>query len=132
MPGEANKFDEVDKMWRKLMSNINENKLIRIFTENRSFLDDLNLCFEYIEKVNRGLNGYIEGKQVLFPRFFFLSKDDLLDILKQTKDPTRVQPHLKKCFEGIQTLKFDDNKKIHGMGSSKKEFVKFLKPIVAG
>jgi dynein heavy chain len=82
MPGEANKFDEVDKMWRKLMQNINENKIVRVFTENRSFLDDLNLCFEYIEKVNRGLNGYIEGKQVLFPRFFFLSKDDLLDILK--------------------------------------------------
>ena len=62
MPGEANKFDEVDKMWRKLMSNINENKMVRVFTENRSFLDDLQMAFDYIEKVNRGLNGYIESK----------------------------------------------------------------------
>lgn len=43
-----------------------------------------------------------------------------------------MQPHLKKCFEGIQKLRFDDNKKIHGMESSKKEFVEFLKPVVAG
>jgi len=82
MPMAANKFDEIDKMWRKLMNNINENTDVRVFTENRSFLDDLNLCFDYIEDVNKALNGYIDGKRVLFPRFFFLSKDDLLEILK--------------------------------------------------
>jgi dynein heavy chain len=82
MPMASNKFDEVDKMWRKLMNQINENTEIRAFTENRSFLEDLNLCFDYIEDVNKALNGYIDGKRVLFPRFFFLSKDDLLEILK--------------------------------------------------
>ena len=97
----TSKFKEVDINWRSMMGKLNSNKLILEFTKNRKYLDILKESHTHLEYVQKELNSYLDGKRASFPRFYFLSSDELLEILSETKDPLKVQPHLKKCFEGI-------------------------------
>ena len=49
--------------------------------------------------------------------------------MSQTKEPTAVQPHLKKVFENIHSIEFDAQKKILAMYSAEKEKVQFVKNV---
>jgi dynein heavy chain len=134
MPVEGRNFKEVDRAWKNLMIKINEDPAALTVFGIEDLGDILKGAHAKLEQVQKGLNDYLESKRQLFPRFFFLSNDELLEILSETKEPLKVQPHLKKCFEGIDALEFDEEKKIHGMYSSEKEHVPFkniIDPIAA-
>lgn len=134
MPNEAKKFSAVDKVWREIMRATTENPLVLRATEYPNMLQELHDCNALLEEIQKGLNDYLEKKRLFFPRFFFLSNDELLEILSETKDPQRVQPHMKKCFEGIHRLYFTPELTITAMISAEKEQVQFvgvIKPLDA-
>ncbi|KAL4226017.1 Dynein heavy chain 3 [Mactra antiquata] len=130
IPVEGQMFVEVDQHWRTIMSNAVKNTEALAVVSQENMLEKLKHSESMLDDIQQGLNNYLEKKRLFFPRFFFLSNDELLEILSETKDPLRVQPHLKKCFEGISQLSFDADKVINGMESAEQEVVPFSTNII--
>ncbi|XP_030213444.1 dynein heavy chain 1, axonemal [Gadus morhua] len=129
LPVEAKRYQSMERMWRKIMKSAFENRQVIEVCPNARLLDSLRECNKLLEQVQKGLSEYLETKRGAFPRFYFLSDDELLEILSQTKDPTAVQPHLRKCFENIARLKFQADLQITHMYSGEGEEVELLQPV---
>ena len=58
-------------------------------------LADLQMLAQGLERCQKSLNDYLDSKRNAFPRFFFVSDDELLSILGSS-DPVCVQEHMIK------------------------------------
>lgn len=96
---------------------------------DESLLESLQECSSLLEVVQKGLSNYLEIKRKIFPRFYFLSDDELLEILSHAKIVQTVQPHLRKCFENIYRVRFEEDLQITRMYSAEGEEVIFDPPM---
>eukprot|EP00069_Balaena_mysticetus_P013367 bmy_01484T0 len=130
--------------WEKTLSLIGEvteimgetlkDPVIKRCCEAPNRLRDLQSISEGLEKCQKSLNDYLDSKRNAFPRFFFISDDELLSILGNS-DPLCVQEHMIKMYDNIALLRFNDGdsgeKLVSAMISAEGEVMEFRKIIRA-
>jgi AAA domain (dynein-related subfamily)./Dynein heavy chain, N-terminal region 2./Dynein heavy chain, N-terminal region 1./Dynein heavy chain. len=81
-------------------------------------------------KVRKSLADYLEKQRELFPRFYFVGNQDLLEIIGSAVDFNRINRHFKKMFSGIDSVDFNkDSSTIVAINSEKGEKVKLTNPV---
>ena len=104
LPQEGKRFTNVDRQWRKTLDKVQAAPQIITFCDNEELKEQWIKSNAELERVQKNLADYLETKRTAFARFYFLSNDELISILSQTKDPNAVQPHLRKCFEAVHAI----------------------------
>nr|CAD7438227.1 unnamed protein product [Timema bartmani] len=135
LPKESFDFDNLTSEWKEITNRMNRDRNALKATHYPNFWERLNSMNQKLELIQRALEKYLETKRHIFPRFYFISNDDLLEILAQSKKPENVQPHLKKCFDNINKLKIAKGAislKLEGQGmfSAEGEYIDFSSPII--
>ncbi|NXE57526.1 DYH17 protein, partial [Casuarius casuarius] len=98
-------------------------------TNKPGLYDKLEALQKRLALCEKALAEYLETKRLAFPRFYFVSSADLLDILSNGNEPVEVSRHLSKLFDSLAKLKFKtgpDNKPLRtglGMLSKEEEYV---------
>lgn len=128
LPHEGVKFQRVSEEWNTKLKKCQEDPNAFKFCNDKDLLKLFKKMLVELESIERALIEYLETKRTAFPRFYFLSNEELLKILSQTTHPSAVQPYLKRCFENIGSITFKGNDFVTEMTSVEGELVPFVRP----
>lgn len=133
LQNESAQFEIVDKSFRTHMRKTYQYRIL-----HKCLTPDITKMFkkhkETLNQIQKALENYLELKRSNFPRFYFLSNDELLEILANATNIPEIQKHMRKCFDNIYRLFTGEDPKstsITGMISAEGEKVEFNKMVSA-
>lgn len=134
MPKETARF--------KTISSENQSgflKLMRQVSDKRKVIDILDIpdvqrnlewLADQLSATQKALGEYLERERSSFPRFYFVGDEDLLEIIGNSNNISRLQKHFKKMFSGVASIILNnDNTLIEGVCSREGEELRFVTPV---
>ena len=86
------------------------NQVAQLQSSEINFLEVFTYHSKQLNEVHKNLDTYLDQRRKTFPRFFFLSNDELLHLVSEaSKHPKSVELHLRKLFENLVKLEIENN-----------------------
>ncbi|KAL3316100.1 Dynein heavy chain 9, axonemal [Cichlidogyrus casuarinus] len=106
LPEDSDRFDGIDHDFKALVAEIEGSKNVVQATSKPHLYERLETIQNNLTLCEKALAEYLETKRLAFPRFYFVSPSDLLDILSNGNMPEMVMKHLTKLFDSMAYLIF--------------------------
>lgn len=107
LPVDAERFDRIDTQFKQMTEEMAKTLNVVEATNREGLVTALDVLQKELVLCEKALAEYLETKRLAFPRFYFVSSSDLLDILSNGNQPEVVAKHLTKLFDSMARLKFD-------------------------
>ncbi|KAM6240341.1 dynein axonemal heavy chain 9 isoform 2-T2 [Spheniscus humboldti] len=134
LPEDSKRFEGIDVDFKELTYEAQKTPNVVEATNKPGLSQQLEDIQSRLSLCEKALAEYLDMKRLAFPRFYFISSADLLDILSNGTNPQLVQRHLSKLFDNLARMKFqlDSEQKATkvglGMYSREEEYVSFSEP----
>ena len=102
---------QVDRDFVKLMAKAESTQIVLNCCANELLKNTLPVLYDELERCQKSLEGYLEQKRAIFPRFYFVSNAAILIILSQGSDPLQMQPYYEKVFDSVNQVEHDKSDK---------------------
>ena len=131
LPKEYAKLQVINKIWKGIMDTVQGGLKVIDLCKVPGLLQKLKENREMMEVIQKSLALFLDEIRNIFPRFYFLSNDELLEIIC-IQNFMGIRPHINNIFSGIKDLEIlEDSLLVEGMVSCEGERVKFSTPVEA-
>uniref|UniRef100_A0A8D0NCH4 Dynein axonemal heavy chain 9 n=1 Tax=Sus scrofa TaxID=9823 RepID=A0A8D0NCH4_PIG len=134
LPQDSARFEGIDIDFKQIAYDAQKTPNVVEATNKSGLYEKLEDIQSRLYLCEKALAEYLDTKRLAFPRFYFLSSSDLLDILSNGTAPQQVQRHLSKLFDNMAKMQFQldasekPTKISLGMYSKEGEYVAFSEP----
>ncbi|KAL5116500.1 dynein heavy chain [Pleosporales sp. CAS-2024a] len=104
LPMESNRFQNINTEFLSVMKKVFRAPLVLEVLNITGVQKSLERLADLLHKIQKALGEYLERERVSFPRFYFVGDEDLLEIIGNSNDVSRINKHLRKMFAGINGL----------------------------
>ncbi|XP_019712197.1 dynein heavy chain 11, axonemal [Hippocampus comes] len=141
LASDAERFQGIHNDFQSLMGEVVRNLNALEVTNRPGFQENLEALQQRLSVCEKALAEYLETKRLTFPRFYFVSSSDLLEIVSKGTQPKQVTRHLLKLFDNIADLRFRESRRGEGVAANEEavaigmysregEYVPFSEPCV--
>uniref|UniRef100_A0A3Q3NPA1 Dynein heavy chain 9, axonemal-like n=1 Tax=Labrus bergylta TaxID=56723 RepID=A0A3Q3NPA1_9LABR len=131
LPEDSRRFEGIDADFKELANAVHQTPNVVEATNKPGLFGKLEDIQSRLSLCEKALAEYLDTKRLAFPRFYFISSADLLDILSNGTNPHQVQKHLSKLFDNMAKMRFEADEEGNpskiglGMYSKEEEYVSF-------
>lgn len=128
LPIESTRFQNITyeffEVLKKIGSQDSARSILEILNVSASFKE----MWESLQKISRALNDFLEKQRDIFPRFYLIGNEDLLELMSGSRDEVVINKHIKKMFFGVSGLVIVSSE-ITEIKSDDNESLKLVNPI---
>ncbi|XP_053593840.1 dynein axonemal heavy chain 7-like [Microplitis demolitor] len=117
----ADLYFEVGETLNTIRDSILDRPTFKNIGKSTKYYEELMVAAEKIEIINEAISRHLDSVRLIFPRFFFLSNNEIIEILFNKSNFERIKLLMQKCFQGIKDVKLNRSKEIVSILSDHRE-----------